>query len=96
MLFLIYSQDIEKLVAKKQCQASHRHPFIHKIKKKKKNSRAYEYLVTPIQWVPGALSLGAKRPGREADHSPPSSVEVKECVELYIHSPIRLQGVVLS
>jgi hypothetical protein len=24
----------------------------------------------PIQWVPGALSLGVKRPGREADHSP--------------------------
>jgi hypothetical protein len=31
----------------------------------------------PIQWVPWALSLGVKRPGREADHSPPSSVEVK-------------------
>jgi hypothetical protein len=31
----------------------------------------------------------ASRPalGREADHSPSSSVEVKECVELYIHSP---------
>jgi hypothetical protein len=32
----------------------------------------------PIQWVPGALALGVKRPGREADHSPPSSAEVKE------------------
>jgi hypothetical protein len=31
----------------------------------------------PIQWVPGALSLGVKRPGREAEHSPPSSAEVK-------------------
>jgi hypothetical protein len=31
----------------------------------------------PIQWVLGALSLGVKRPGREADHSPPSSAEVK-------------------
>jgi hypothetical protein len=40
----------------------------------------------PIQWVPAALSLGVKRPGREADHSPPSSIEVKECVELYLHS----------
>jgi hypothetical protein len=30
-----------------------------------------------IQWVPGALSLGVKRPGREADHSPPSGAEVK-------------------
>jgi hypothetical protein len=32
----------------------------------------------PIQWVPGTLSLGVKWPGREADHSPPSSAEVKE------------------
>jgi len=30
-----------------------------------------------IQWVPGALTLGVKRPRREADHSPPSSAEVK-------------------
>jgi hypothetical protein len=30
-----------------------------------------------IQWVLGALSLGVKRPGREADYSPPSSAEVK-------------------
>jgi hypothetical protein len=28
---------------------------------------------------------GIKRPGRDADHSPPSSAEVKECVELYLH-----------
>jgi hypothetical protein len=41
----------------------------------------------PIQLVPGALSLGVKRPGREADHSPPSSAEVKERVALYLHSP---------
>jgi hypothetical protein len=32
----------------------------------------------PIQWAPEALSLGVKRPGREADHSPPSSAKVKE------------------
>jgi hypothetical protein len=25
--------------------------------------------------------------GREADHSPPSSAEVREWVELYFHSP---------
>jgi hypothetical protein len=31
----------------------------------------------PIQWVPGALSLGVKRPGLEADHSSPSSADVK-------------------
>jgi hypothetical protein len=33
---------------------------------------------SPIQWVPGALSPGVKQPGLEADHSPPSSAEVKE------------------
>jgi hypothetical protein len=31
--------------------------------------------------------VGVKRTGREADHLPPSSVEVKEFVELYLHSP---------
>jgi hypothetical protein len=31
----------------------------------------------PMKWVPGALSLGVKRPGREADLSSPSSAEVK-------------------
>jgi len=40
----------------------------------------------PIQWVLGALFLGVNHPGSEADHSPPSSAEVKECVELYLHS----------
>jgi hypothetical protein len=30
--------------------------------------------------------LGLKQPGREADHSPPSSAEVKECVKLYLRS----------
>jgi hypothetical protein len=29
----------------------------------------------------------AYHPGREADHSPPSSAEIKEWVELYLHSP---------
>jgi len=30
-----------------------------------------------IQWIAVAVSSGVKRPGREADHSFPSSVEVK-------------------
>jgi hypothetical protein len=33
------------------------------------------------------LPLGVKRPERKADHSPPSSAEVKERVELYFRSP---------
>jgi hypothetical protein len=28
---------------------------------------------SPIQWVPEALSLGVQRPGRDAEHSSPSS-----------------------
>jgi hypothetical protein len=32
----------------------------------------------PIQWLPGGPFPGGKaRPGRDADHSPPSSAEVK-------------------
>jgi hypothetical protein len=41
----------------------------------------------PIQWTPQALSLGVSRSGCEADHSLPSSADVKECAELYLHSP---------
>jgi hypothetical protein len=39
---------------------------------------ALESTQPPIQWVPGALSPGVKRPGHEADHSPPTSAEVKK------------------
>jgi hypothetical protein len=35
----------------------------------------------------GDPSLGVKQPRREAEHSPPSSAKVEECVELYLHSP---------
>jgi hypothetical protein len=41
----------------------------------------------PIQYVQGALSLGVRRPRREAGHTIPSSAEVKECVGLYLHYP---------
>jgi hypothetical protein len=39
-----------------------------------------------IQWVPGALSPGVKRQGREADHSPPPSAEVKK-MWIYTSTP---------
>jgi hypothetical protein len=38
---------------------------------------AVEPIQRRIQWVPGALSPGIKQQGHEADHSPPSSAEVK-------------------
>jgi hypothetical protein len=31
-----------------------------------------------IQWVPGYISPVVKRPGREAEYSPPSRAEVKQ------------------
>jgi hypothetical protein len=40
----------------------------------------------PIQWVPGALSPGLKRQGREAENSPPTSAEVKK-IWIYTSSP---------
>jgi hypothetical protein len=40
----------------------------------------------PIQWVSGALSLGVKRPSREAGHSPPSTAEIKNAWS-YISAP---------
>jgi hypothetical protein len=46
--------------------------------------------------LPRTLFMGVKRPGREAHQSPPPSAEAQECVELYLQSPIRLHGVVLS
>jgi hypothetical protein len=33
---------------------------------------------TPVQWIRGAFSVGVKRLGLEADHSPPASAEVKK------------------
>jgi hypothetical protein len=43
----------------------------------------------PIKWVLGTLFQGMKRPGREADHSPPTSAEVKKCGSVYLlfHTP---------
>jgi hypothetical protein len=38
---------------------------------------AFKPIQPPIQCVPGALSLGVKWLRREADHSPPSSAEIK-------------------
>jgi hypothetical protein len=53
-------------------------------------------LQPPIQWVPGALFLAVKRPRLEADHSPPSSAEVKNAWSYTSTPPISLHGVVLS
>jgi hypothetical protein len=42
----------------------------------------------PVQWLPEVLCPRVKaRPGRDADHSPPSSAEVENEYELYFLSP---------
>jgi hypothetical protein len=49
-----------------------------------------------LKWVPGILSPGVNGPGREADHPPQTNAEVKKNMDLYIHSPTFLHGVVLK
>jgi len=49
-----------------------------------------------IQWVPGIRTPGVKRPRHEADHSRPSSAEVKNACSYTSAPPIGLHGVVLS
>jgi hypothetical protein len=44
----------------------------------------------PASYTIGTGSFpGVKRPGRSLDHPPPSSVEVKDRVQLYLYSPSR-------
>jgi len=50
----------------------------------------------PIQWVPGAFSLGVKRLGLEAYQSPPSSDKVKNAWSYTSTPRVRLHGVVFS
>jgi len=50
----------------------------------------------PIQWVPGALFPGVKRPGHEADHSPPPSAKVKNAWSYTSTPTVRFHGIVLS
>lgn len=38
------------------------------------------------QWVPGAVSLGVKRLGYEADHSPPCKLRIQGAIPPFIHS----------
>jgi len=49
---------------------------------------------TPIEKLQEVLSLGVKRPGREADHSPPSSDKIKTAWSYTFTPPIRFHGMV--
>jgi hypothetical protein len=49
-----------------------------------------------MQWVPGALSLGVKRPVREADLSPLCIAEVKNAWGYASTPSVSFRGVVLS
>jgi hypothetical protein len=45
----------------------------------------------PVQWVPG-LSRGQRRPGHDADHTPPSIAEVKKELSYTSTHPIGPPG----
>jgi hypothetical protein len=60
------------------------------------SSPALEPTRPPMQWVPGDITLGIRRPGREANHSPPSSPEVKNAWSNTSTLLVRLHDVVLS
>jgi hypothetical protein len=68
---------------------SSRYPLDRRLGGPQNRSRRCGEEKPPIHWVPRAISLGIKRPGREAGHSPPTSAEGKKYVDPYIHSPIR-------
>jgi len=51
---------------------------------------------TPIQWVPGALTLGIRHPGCETEPSPLSSAEIKNAWSYTFTPLIHLHGVVLN
>jgi hypothetical protein len=57
---------------------------------------ALEATQRPIQWVRGAHMSGVKRPGREADHSSPSSAEVNNAWSYTFTPSIHLSGAVLK
>jgi hypothetical protein len=51
----------------------------------------------PTQWVKRELKPGAKRPGSETNHSPPTSAKVKiTWIDLYIHYHKNILGAVLN
>ena len=47
--------------------------------------------IASIQWILGALSSGIKRQGRDVDHSPPSSADVKNGWSYTSTTPICLE-----
>jgi hypothetical protein len=50
----------------------------------------------PIEWVPAALSPGVKQLGRETDHLPPSSAEVKNAWSYTSIPPIHFMTLCIS
>jgi hypothetical protein len=50
----------------------------------------------PIKWVPGAVSPGIMRPGNETGRLPPTSAGGQGNLNLYLHSYIRLDSMVLN
>jgi hypothetical protein len=51
------------------------------------------HLASRTMGTGGPYPEAKERPGRDADHSPPSSAEVENEYKLYLFSPKRLRGV---
>jgi hypothetical protein len=47
------------------------------------------------QWIPDSLAAGVKQPARGADNSP-AFVSRSRMVELYLHFPLCLHGIMLN
>jgi hypothetical protein len=70
--------------------------YVFLVVKKSQNYVLCYFLQLTSQGIPGSVSSGVKRPGREADHSPPSGAEVKNPRSYTSTSPIRSYDVVSS
>jgi hypothetical protein len=59
-------------------------------------TEAMETAQSATKCIPEALLPRVKRQGREAEYSPSTTARVKDSVDLYIHSPIRVHFVVFN
>jgi hypothetical protein len=90
-----YEDQIERCrVSQKSLQMAWVRPADSTSKSYLKHTSVLGPIQPPSQWEPRDLSQRVKWPGCEADHSP-QKVPWSRLMDLYIHCPIRLHGVVL-
>jgi hypothetical protein len=70
--------------------------FISKHTHKLGSVNNIQYIFIPIQWAMGAISLGVRQLGCEADHLPLSTAKVKNVGTILSLLQVCLHGVVLN